>query len=471
MAELTSAVAESTRFGGRQPPWSEEAEISVLSAMLIDGDAVALAVEEVEESAFYKEANRRIYRAMIRLYSRGEVIDPVTLSDELKSVSELESVGGMAYLARLVDAVPTAANIEYHCRILRDKAILRRLIESATDIIQDAYEAPAGDVEETLDHAEARIFQIAQASKREGFVPIKSILWPTFERIEELQRSPGSVTGVASGFADLDNMTAGFQRGDLIVVAGRPSMGKTALALNFAQHAAIDGEVPTAVFSLEMSKESLVQRMLCAEGRVDSGRLRRGRLRDDEYTRLATAAGHLNTAPIWIDDTPAISPLELRAKARRLAADTDLGMLVVDYMQLMTGPRNAENRQQEISSISRALKAIAKELDVPVLALSQLSRGPEQRTDKRPLLSDLRESGAIEQDADLVMFVYREEVYRKEGDMFDEQGESLEGRAELIVGKQRNGPTGTLRLYFHKPYTLFESMARRGDGPAGNGGP
>jgi replicative DNA helicase len=465
---MASMVGERTSFSGRQPPWSEEAEISVLSAMLIDGDAVARAVESVDEAAFYKEANRRVYRAMIRLYSRGEVIDPVTLSDELKSASELEGVGGMSYLARLVDAVPTSANIEYHCRILRDKSILRRLIESATDIIQDAYDAPAGDVDETLDQAESRIFQIAQASKREGFVPIKSILWPTFERIEELQRSPGSVTGVASGFPDLDNMTAGFQRGDLIVVAGRPSMGKTALALNFAQHAAIDGEVPVAVFSLEMSKEALVQRMLCAEGRVDSGRLRRGRLRDDEYTRLATAAGHLNTAPIWIDDTPAISPLELRAKARRLAADTDLGLLLVDYMQLMSGPRNVENRQQEISAISRALKAIAKELNLPVIALSQLSRGPEQRTDKRPLLSDLRESGAIEQDADLVMFVYREEVYRKESDMFDEQGESLEGKAELIVGKQRNGPTGTIGLYFHKPYTLFESIARRSEaaGPA-----
>lgn len=464
MAEAAT-IPGRTSFSGRQPPWSEEAEISVLSAMLIDGEAVARAVEIIDEAAFYKEANRRVYRGMIRLYSRGEVIDPVTLSDELKSASELEGVGGMAYLARLVDAVPTSANIEYHCRILRDKAILRRLIESATDIIQDAYEAPAGDVDETLDHAEARIFQIAQASKREGFVPIKSILWPTFERIEELQRHPGAVTGVASGFGDLDNMTAGFQRGDLVVVAGRPSMGKTALALNFAQHAAIEGEVPVAIFSLEMSKESLVQRMLCAEGRVDAGRLRRGRLRDDEYTRLATAAGHLNTAPIWIDDTPAISPLELRAKARRLAADTDLGLLLVDYMQLMSGPRNVENRQQEISAISRSLKAIAKELNLPVIALSQLSRGPEQRTDKRPLLSDLRESGAIEQDADLVMFVYREEVYRKSDDMFDEKGESLEGKAELIIGKQRNGPTGTLRLFFHKSYTLFESVARRSDGP------
>ncbi len=463
MPEAPTLVAERTSFSGRRPPWSEEAEMSVLSAMLIDADAVARAVESIDESAFYKEANRRIFRAMIRLYSRGEVVDAVTLSDELKSASELEGAGGMAYLARLVDAVPTSANIEYHTRILRDKSVLRSLIDSATEIIQDAYEAPAGEVDDALDRAESRIFQIAQASKRQGFVWIKEILWPTFERIEELQRTPGAVTGVASGYGDLDNMTAGFQAGDLVVIAGRPSMGKTSLALNIAQHAAIDGEVPVAVFSLEMSKEALVQRLLCAEGRVDSGRLRRGRLQDDEYTRLATAAGHLNTAPIWIDDTPAINPLELRAKARRLAADIDLGMIVVDYMQLMTGPRNVENRQQEISAISRSLKAIAKELNIPVLALSQLSRQPEQRTDKRPLLADLRESGAIEQDADLVLFVYREEAYRKDSDKFDESGESIEGKAELIIGKQRNGPTGTVNLFFHKSYTLFESVDRRRD--------
>jgi len=445
---------------GRQVPWSEEAEISVLSAMLMDGDAVARAIETVGDGSFYREANRRIFRAMVRLYSRGEVIDVVTLSDELKSSGELDGAGGMAYLARLVDAVPTAANIEYHCRILRDKSVLRQLIDSATDIVRDAYDAPAGEVDDTLDRAEQRIFQIAQASQRQGFVWIKEILWPTFERIEELQSSPGSVTGVPSGFPDLDNLTAGFQKGDLIIVAGRPSMGKTALALNFAQHAAIAKEIPVAVFSLEMSKESLVQRLLCSEGRVDSGRLRRGRLQDDEYARLATAAGHLNTAPIWIDDSPAITALEVRAKARRLAAEVDLGLIIVDYLQLMTGPGNAENRQQEISAISRSIKAIAKELNVPVVALSQLSRAPEQRTDKRPVLADLRESGAIEQDADLVLFVFREEVYRRPEDMVDDSGESIEGKTSLIIGKQRNGPTGTVGLYFHKNYTLFESAVR-----------
>ena len=447
-------------FRGRQAPWSEEAELSVLGGMLIDGDAVAVAIELVNDAAFYREGNRRIFRAMMRLYNRSDVIDAVTLADELKSAGDLEGVGGMAYLAQLVDAVPTAANIEYHCRILRDKAILRRLIESATEIVQEAYEAASGDVDEALDRAEQRIFEIAEAKERSGFVWIKEILWPTFERIEELQRSPGAVTGVPSGFPELDNMTAGFQPGDLIVLAGRPSMGKTALALNFAQHASIEAEVPVALFSLEMSKESLVQRLLCAEGRVDSSRLRRGALQDDEYERLATAAGFLNTAPVWIDDTPAISSLELRAKARRLKAEVELGLIVVDYLQLMTGPGRVENRQQEISAISRGLKAVGKELGVPVLALSQLSRAPEQRTgDHRPRLSDLRESGAIEQDADLVLFIFREEVYKSREEV--EQDPTLAGKAELIVGKQRNGPTGGIPLYFHKNYTLFEPVSQR----------
>jgi replicative DNA helicase len=458
VSERTLTDMANDVFSGRQPPWSQEAEVSILGGMLLDGDAVAVAMELVDDAAFYREGNRRIFRGMMRLYGRGEVIDPVTLSDELKSAGELETAGGMEYLAQLVDAVPTAANIEYHCRILRDKAVLRRLIEEATEIIRDAYDAPAGSSQETLDLAEQRIFQISQAASRRGFVWIKEILWPTFERIEELQRSPGSVTGIPTGFPDLDHLTAGFQPADLIVVAGRPSMGKTAIALNFAQHAAIEHDKAVAIFSLEMSKESLVQRLLCAEGRVDSGRLRRGRLEDDEYGRLATAAGLLNTAPIWIDDAPATSALELRAKARRLRSEVDLSLLIVDYLQLMNGPRGAENRQQEISSISRSLKAVAKELNVPLIALSQLSRAPEQRTDHRPVLADLRESGAIEQDADLVMFVYREEVYKGP---VDRDGNSLEGKAELIVGKQRNGPTGDVPLYFHKQYTLFDSRTER----------
>jgi replicative DNA helicase len=458
LADSALTLSSGDVFAGRQIPWSEEAELSVLGGMLIDGDAVAQAIELVGDESFHKEANRRVFRAMVRLYNRGEVIDVVTLSDELKSAAELEAAGGMAHLAQLVDAVPTAANISYYCRILRDKAVLRRLIEASTQIIRDAYEAAAGDVDETLDLAEQRIFEIAQAQQRTGFVWIKEILWPAFERIEELQRRPGTVTGVPSGFPDLDRLTAGFQPSDLIVLAGRPAMGKTALALNFAQYAAIEAELPVAIFSLEMSKESLVQRLLCGEGRVDSSRLRRGTLQDEEYTRLATAAGLLNTAPVWIDDAPAISALELRAKARRLRSEVDLGLVVVDYLQLMTGPR-AENRQQEITAISRSLKAVAKELNVPIIALSQLSRAPEQRADHRPVLADLRESGAIEQDADLVMFVYREEVYRSREEL--QQDPTLEGKADLIVGKQRNGPTGEVPLYFHKAYTLFETRPQQ----------
>ena len=445
---------------GRRTPWSEEAELSVLGAMLIDGDAVAVALEHVDDAAFHREGNRRIFRAMVRLYGRGDVIDAVTLADELKTAGELEAVGGMAYLARLVDAVPTAAHVGYHCRILRDKSVLRRLISSATEIIQDAYEAPSGEIDETLDRAEQKIFEIAQAEERGGFVRIKEVLRSTMDRIDELTRNPGSITGVASGFPDLDRMTAGFQPSDLIVLAGRPSMGKTALALNIAQHTAIDEDVPVAIFSLEMSREQLVQRMLCAESKVDSSRVRTGRLNTDDFTRLARGAGHLNTAPIWIDDTPALSPIELRAKVRRLHAEVGVGLVVLDYMQLMSGGDRAENRQQEISAISRSLKGIAKEVGVPLLALSQLSRAPEQREGNRPRLSDLRESGAIEQDADVVLFIFREEMHRKPEEV-EEKG--LAGKAELIVGKQRNGPTGSVDLYFHKAFTAFESVSRRAE--------
>ncbi|NIR42924.1 MAG: replicative DNA helicase [Gemmatimonadetes bacterium] len=452
-------VGASDAFTDRQAPWSPEAETSVLGGMLIDADAVAKAVELVDDSMFYREANRRLYRAMKRLFERGSAIDPVTLIEELRGSGELEAVGGPAYLAELMEAVATAANIEYHARIVKDKALLRRLIEVSTETIQEAYRATTESVEDAIDRAEQRIFQVSQAGQRKGFVWIKEILWPAFEHIEQLQQAGGGVVGVPSGFPDLDNMTAGFQAADLIVVAGRPSMGKTSLVLNFMQHAAIEHETPVAFFSLEMSKEAIVQRLLCSEGQVNSQSLRRGKLSEQEYMQLATAAGHLNTAPIWIDDTPAITALELRAKARRLKAEVDLGLIVVDYLQLMRGPR-AESRVQEISAISGALKAVAKELHVPVIALSQLSRQPEQRQDKRPQLSDLRESGAIEQDADLVLFLYRPEVYASREDL-EATGESLEGKAELIIGKQRNGPTGSFDLFFRKEFTRFESVSRR----------
>jgi replicative DNA helicase len=390
-ARIPAPPPSLSAFAERTPPYSAEAELAVLGGMMLDADALSKAIEVVDDTMFYREGNRRIFRAMVRIFERGEVIDFVTLPETLRAAGDLESAGGLAFLSGLMDAVPTAANIEYHAKIVREKALLRRLIEAATTIIQDTY-AGQNEVEELLDEAEQRIFQIAQTHDRKGFVWIKEILWPTFEKIEQLQNNTSSVTGVPTGFADLDELTAGFQPGDLIIVAARPSMGKTAFTLNIAQHAAISAKSPVAFFSLEMSKESLVQRVLCAEARVDNSRLRRGRLQDDEYARLATAAGYLNTAPIYIDDSAGISILEMRAKARRLKSDRpDLAMIIVDYLQLMVGKGKTENRQQEVSEISRGLKALAKELNVPVVALSQLSRAVEQRPDKRPMMSDLRE--------------------------------------------------------------------------------
>jgi len=446
-------------YRDRLPPWSEDAEQAVLSAMLIDQDAVLRAVEHVNDSMFYAERHRRIFRAMVSIAEKGGVVDPLTLSDELQRRGELEGAGGKDYIGFLVDMVPTAANIEYHAAIVREKGILRRLIEVSTSIVAEAFEAKL-TARELLDEAESKIFQVSQAQTKDGFTRIKELLWPTMERIEALQAGGQTVTGVASGFKDLDEMTSGFQPADLIIVAARPSMGKTAFTLNIAQHAAIEDKVPVAFFSLEMSKESLVQRMLTSEARIDAQRLRKGMLRDDDFPRLARAAGILSSAPVWIDDTPGISILEMRSKARRLKAESGVGMVIVDYLQLMQGPAGVESRQQEVSQISRGLKALAKELNVPVIALSQLSRAPEQRTgdNKRPQLSDLRESGAIEQDADLIMFLFRQEFY--DGPT-DKDGNSLEGKAEVIVGKQRNGPIGNVNLFFHKQYTRFESYSGR----------
>ncbi|MCH7565968.1 MAG: replicative DNA helicase [Gemmatimonadetes bacterium] len=462
--EALSLPAENVLATGydRQPPYSLEAEVSVLGGMLIEGDAVAMAVEVVNDSMFYREANRRLFRSMVRLFERGDVVDVITLSEDLKKTDEFEDAGGATYLAELLSAVPTAANIEYHARIVRDKALLRRLIDAASNIIRDVYDQGEAQVEDVLDKAEQRVFQVAQSHSRDGFVWIKEILWPTFEHIERLQESETGITGLATGFPDLDRETTGFQKGDLIIVAGRPAMGKTSLVLNIAQNAAIELGTPVAIFSLEMSKEQLVQRLLCAEGRVDALRLRQGKLSSEEYQRLAAAAGHLNTAPLWIDDSPGNTVLEMRAKARRLQADLrrdgkELGMLMIDYMQLMAGNQRSESRNQEVSEISRGLKALARELEIPVVALSQLSRAPEQRTDRRPQLSDLRESGSIEQDADLVMFLYRPEYYVGP---VDKDGNSVEGKAELIIGKQRNGPTGIVNLYFNKAYTRFDSVSR-----------
>jgi replicative DNA helicase len=395
----------------------------------------------------------------VLITERGGVVDPLTLSEELLRRGELEAAGGKDYIGFLVDAVPTAANIEYHAQIVREKAILRRLIEVSTSIVAEAFEGKS-TAADLLDEAESKIFLVAQQQTKDGFTRIKELLWPTMERIEAIQRGGKTVTGVASGFNDLDELTSGFQPADLIIVAARPSMGKTAFTLNVTQHAAIEHNVPVAFFSLEMSKESLVQRMLTSEARIDAQRLRKGMLRDDDFPRLARAAGILSSAPVWIDDTPGMTLLEMRSKARRLKADAGVGLVVVDYLQLMQGPSNSESRQQEVSQNSRGQKAHAKELNVPVVALSQLSRAPEQRTgdNKRPQLSDLRESGAIEQDADLIMFLYRQEFY--DGPV-DKDGNSLEGKAEVIVGKQRNGPTGIVNLFFHKQYTRFESYSQR----------
>jgi replicative DNA helicase len=449
-------------YKDRRPPYSEDAEQAVIGAMLMDGDAIMRAAEYVDDTMFYREGHRRIFRAMVSITERGAVVDPVTLSDELSRRGELEASGGKEYIGFLVDAVPTAANVEYHARIVREKALLRRLIEVSTHIVTEAFEgrSTAADL---LDEAESKIFQVSQAQGVGGFTRIKELLWPAMERIEAVSREGRTVTGVPTGFTDLDEMTSGFQPADLVIVAARPSMGKTAFTLNIAQYAAIEHNVPVAFFSLEMSKDSLVQRMLTSEARIDAQTLRKGKLRDDDFPRLARAAGILSHAPVFIDDTPGITILEMRSKARRLKSDSGIGMVIVDYLQLMSGPASSENRQQEVSQISRGLKALAKELSVPVVALSQLSRAVEQRAGAekgRPVLSDLRESGAIEQDADLIMFLFREEVYaERENGMLKDP--SLEGKAEVIIGKQRNGPIGTVPLIFHKQYTRFENATSR----------
>ncbi len=461
MTSVSPAASSTEReYAGRQAPWSNEAEQAVLGAMLLDQDAALKAAELLDDTMFYREGHRLLYRAMTALTERGDVIDPVTLREELSKRGDLDRAGGMEYLGSLIDVVPTAANIEYHARIVRDKALLRRLIEAATGIAQEAYEG-RGLPGEVLDNAEHRIFQVAQLRRTEEFIRLKELIWPTMERIEQLQSGHGAVTGVPSGFTDLDRLTAGFQKADLVILAARPSMGKTAFILNVVQHAAIEHGVGVGIFSLEMSKDQLVQRLLCSEGLVDAQRLRRGQLRDDDYPKLARAAGLLGTAPIWIDDSAAITPLAMRSKARRLKAEHNIAMIVVDYLQLMQGPTDAESRQQEISYISRGLKALAKELDIPVVALSQLSRAPEQRggEHRRPQLSDLRESGAIEQDADVVCFIFRQEFY--DGPVDPKTNESIEGLAELSVGKQRNGPTGTVKLFFKKEYTRFDNYSPR----------
>jgi replicative DNA helicase len=435
----------------RIPPQNLEAEQSVLGSMLLDRDAISAAIEYLRAVDFYREGHQKIFQAMVALSERGEPVDLVTLVEELRGHNQLEAIGGMAYLTTLANVVPTSANVSYYARIVQEKAVLRSLINSATRIVTRCFEAKE-DVEEILDDAEQSIFEVSQRSNPQGFSSMKDILKGAFDRIDKLWGNKGGVSGVPTGFPDLDNMTSGLQNSDLVIIAARPSMGKTTLALNIAQHIAVNEKLPVAVFSLEMSKEQLVQRILCAQANIDAHRLRRGFLSDEDYPKLTKAAGPLSAAPLFIDDTPAMSVMEMRAKARRLKAEHGLAAIFVDYLQLMRGSDRSENRQQEISAISRSLKALAKELDVPVVALSQLSRAVEQREKKRPILSDLLESGGIEANADIVAFIYREGYYNQ----------NMENRhdTEIILAKQRNGPVGTVHLYFKESYNKFLNLSR-----------
>ncbi len=433
--------------------------MSVLGGVLLENQALNRALEFLLPEDFYREGHGRIFEGMIELSNKGEPADLITLTAVLEKKGTLELAGGAGYLASLVDFVPTAANISYYSRLVKEKALQRNLITVSTEIARRGFKGE--DFEDTLDWAEKSIFEITSKKGRPSFFSTKEIVKTTIKKIEELIVRKEHVTGVATGFKDMDQITAGFQASELIIVAGRPSMGKTALVTNIVENAAIGGKLPAVVFSLEMSKEQLVMRMLCSLARIDASRLRTGHLEGNDIEQIKNAAGKLDSAPIYIDDTPAISVLELRAKARRLKADKGIGLVIVDYLQLMQG-RNTENRQQEISDISRSLKALAKELEVPVVALSQLNRSLENRTDKRPILADLRESGAIEQDADVIMFVYREAVYcddcRSKDRMCDKNHEK---DAEIIIGKQRNGPIGTVHLTFLGQYTRFENQAHR----------
>ena len=435
------------------PPQNLEAERAVLGAIMMDNESVFSVMEILEPAAFYQPSHRVIFSTMIELSERGDPIDIVTLVDRLRSAGNLDKAGGPDYIPTLADEVPTSAGVANYAKIVMEKAVIRNLIETSTEIVQDCFDNP-GEVDVLLDDAERRIFAISEQRIRSGFLSMKEIVKSSFKTIESLYEKKEHITGVPSGFADIDDLTSGFQPSDLIIIAGRPSMGKTAFCLNIAQYASMQKELTVAVFSLEMAKEQLVMRMLCSEARIDAHRLRSGFLGQTDWPKLSTAAGRLADASIYIDDTPAISSMEMRAKTRRLKADKGLDLVIVDYLQLMSGrSTRSDNREQEISEISRSLKALAKELAVPVLALSQLNRGVESRVDKRPILADLRESGAIEQDADVIMFIYRDEVYNKE---------TMEkGIAEVIIGKQRNGPVGTKKLTWLDKYTRFEDMTTR----------
>jgi replicative DNA helicase len=447
----------------RVPPQSPEAEESVLGGIMLDNTALDRVIELLQPDDFYRGAHRRIFRAMMELSERSEPVDLITLSETLKARGELTEIGGGAYLAELTERVPTAANVAHHAKIVRERSILRGLIEASTEIASRGYQAP-DNVDELLDRAEQLIFGIQERKVKQAFAHISDVLVESIKQIERLYEHKQAVTGVPTGFADLDTLTAGLQPSDLIIVAGRPSMGKSALCTNIAEHAALRADVGVAIFSLEMGKEQLAMRMLCSEARVDLARVRTGHLSDREFPKLAMAAGRLGDAPIYIDDTPALSVLELRAKARRLKRDQSakLGLVIVDYIQLMRSSEGKDNREQEISEISRSLKALAKELNVPVVALSQLNRQVESRQPPVPRLADLRESGAIEQDADVICFLYRDEYYNPEDT-------EKQGVAEVHVAKQRNGPIGKVELTFLKEFTRFENREVAPDDVTGGG--
>jgi replicative DNA helicase len=436
------------------PPQSLEAEESILSAILVDNNTLLEIIEVLSPEDFYRSAHQKIFSAISELFSRNEPVDLVTLTNILREHDRLEEIGGAAYLANLVDTVPLAVNAQYYAKIVYDKACLRRLIEKTNSIAKRCFE-DRGDVDDVIDFAETSIFEISENKIRPTFYPIGKIIESNIDVLEERQGNRALVTGVATGFTKLDELTAGLQKSDLVILAGRPGMGKTALALNIAKNAAVDANIPVAIFSLEMSKEQLSLRMLSSEARIDSSRLRRGFISQDDWIKITDSAGVLSQAPIFIDDSPNITALEIRAKSRRLKMEKDIGLIIIDYLQLMKGRASAERRDLEISEISRSLKALAKELDLPVVALSQLNRKLEERSDKRPQLSDLRESGALEQDADVVAFLYRDELYKKD------ENNPNKGKAELIVSKQRNGPTGFTILTFLDTYTRFENYTAR----------
>ncbi len=438
------------------PPHDIEAEQAVIGSMLTDKDAVSAAIEVLKENDFYREDNKAIYSAIINLYSKSEPIDIITLKSELTSMGKLEAVGGLEYLAELPGIVPTTANVEKYIKIVEEKSALRNLIKTGNEIISLGYD-PMQDVEDIIDSAEKKIFDVMQSRNKSGYTSIKDILVESFTQLEELYNQKKHITGVPTGFADLDYKTAGLHNSDLILVAARPAMGKSAFALNIASYAAVKANVPVVVFSLEMSKEQMGNRILCSEAMVDSNKLRTGNMEDEDWTKLAATSGILSEAPIYIDDTPGISIMEIRAKCRKLKLEKNIGLVVVDYLQLIAGSnKRAGSREQEISEISRSLKILAKEINVPVIALSQLSRAPEQRPDHRPMLSDLHESGAIEQDADIVMFLYRDDYYNPESEK--------KNIAEIIIAKHRSGSVGTTELLWLGNYTKFANIDRYREG-------